>query len=244
MRNLFTIWRRELAACFLSPIAYVTIVMFLSVAGGTFVVLVLNGRDAGLLPVMLFESVILWLPVLITVISMRLFAEEKRSGTIETLMTAPVTEAEVVLGKYAGAVSFLILVVMPAIGDIFILKFMSPGVRSVDVGAILGGALILLLLSSLCVSIGLFVSLLTKNQIVAAVLCMCVVWCVILFGWILSTLPLWVDMSRFADYISATTHIQDFARGLIDVRTVILYVSGTLFMLFVSVRVLESRRWR
>ena len=100
MRNFFTIWHRELAGCFLSPVAYVTMVLFMGAAGGTFMTGVIrNEGSQATLPAILYSSIVMWGTVLVTVISMRLFTEEKRSGTIETLMTAPVTEAAVVLGK-------------------------------------------------------------------------------------------------------------------------------------------------
>lgn len=232
-----------MGACFLSPIAYVTMVVFLAISGGTFLLgVVRNVGSTEPLPILLFGAIIIWLTVLITVISMRLFAEEKRSGTIETLMTAPVTETEVVLGKYAGALTFVLIAVIPAVGYIFLLSALSPGINFVDVGAICGGCLILFLVSSFFVSIGLFVSLMTKNQIIAAICCFCAVWLALIFGELIAALE--IGLEKEGEFISAVTHIEDFSRGLVDTRPIVLYVSGTIFMLFTSTRVLESRRWR
>lgn len=245
MRKFLTIWRRELAACFLSPVAYVTIVVFLAVSGLTFLWGVIKSEGTGeQLSPLLFGAIVVWLTVLVTVISMRLFADEKRSGTIETLMTAPITEAEVVLGKYAGALSFLLIVALPAVGCIFLLERLSPGIDFVDldIGAMLGGCLILFLISAFFVSTGLFISLMTRNQIVAAICCICAIWLALLFGHLVSTSPM--GLEKFGEYVSATTHIEDFSRGSVDTRPIILYLSGTVFMLFAAVRVLESRRWR
>lgn len=242
MRNFRTLWRRELTACFLSPVAYVTLVVFLLCAGGTFLLVVFANHDTGEpLPSMLFASLSVWLTILITVIAMRLFSEEKRSGTLETLMTAPVTDSEVVLGKYAGALTFLALILLPAIGVVFVFDLLSPGVNYVDIGALAGGSIMLLLVAAMCLAIGVAISLLTENQIVAAICTFCAVWFVYLLGWLLSLLPF--GTGNVVESVSGITHMADGARGMIDTRPVVLYLSGTVFMLFLSIRLLESRRW-
>jgi len=245
MRSFFTIWRRELNACFLSPIAYVIMVVFLAMSGGTF----LLGVDKNVgsdepLSNLLFGAVLLWLTVLVPIISMRLFAEEKRSGTLETLMTAPVTDAEVVLGKYAGALSFVLIVALPAIAHIFVLAVLSPAIDivTVDPGAVASGCLVLVLISAFFTAIGLMISLMTGSQIVAAISCFCVLWLCLLAGTLITALP--VDTTRIAQFISPLVHVDDFSRGSVDTRPVILYVSGTIFILFTAVRMLESRRWK
>ncbi|MCK5849947.1 MAG: ABC transporter permease subunit [Kiritimatiellae bacterium] len=243
MRNFFTIWNKELAGCFLSPVAYVTMVLFLAASSGTFMMGVIRNENlAATLPSILFASIMVWLSVLITVISMRLFTEEKRSGTIEPLMTAPVTEAAVVLGKYAGAMSFMMIVTLPVLGCLYILAEMSPAITSVDHYSVLTGYGIVLLISSLCVAIGLLISLTTKNQIVAAICCFCIVWMVLLVGWFISNLP--INAEEIAGYLAAENHMDNFCRGIVDTRPIVLYLSGTIFVLFVAVRTLESRRWR
>ena len=244
MSNFFTIWRRELAACFFSPVAYVLMVAFLVVSSGTFLINVVRGGEIGEpFSVLLFESVIIWLTILVTVISMRLFAEEKRSGSLELLMTVPVTETEVVLGKFAGALSFLIIVVAPVAGTVLFLAALSPNVtlEDLDFGALLGGGLMLALLAAFCVAVGLLVSLTTRNQIIAAIGSFCAVWFVLLMGWVLSIVP---GVGGLADYLSAPDHLESFSRGVVDTRPVVLYVSGTVLVLFGAVRLLESSRWR
>ena len=243
MRNFFTIWRRELAAAFFSPVAYVTLVIFLSASGWVF----LQAAEAKSgtmesLEVLLFMSIFFWVPILTTVISMRVFAEEKRMGTLETLMTAPVTDSEVVLGKYAGALSFLYIVVYPAVSFIFILKALSPGVTSLDIGGMMGGCLLLALVSASSVAIGLLVSLLTKNQIVAAICIFCAVWMPFFVKQVASILPF--GSEKALEYMSIETHALDFAHGSVDTRPVILYLSTAILVLFVAVRLLEMRRWR
>jgi len=242
MRNFFTIWSRELTACFLSPVAYVTMVIFLVVSGGTFAMEVFRGEGStDPLPTMLFAAIVVWLTILITVISMSLFTEEKSSGTMETLMTAPVTEVEVVLGKYAGALMFLLIVTAPAVGNIFILNALSSGIDTVDMGAVAGGCLILILVSALCMSVGLLISLLTQHQIIAAVSCFSAIWFVLMFGQLISALPGGWD--ELEGYLLTLRHIEVFSLGIVDTRPIVLYFSCTTFLLFAAVRVLESRRW-
>ena len=242
MSKFFIIWRRELASCFLSPIAYVTMVIFLCACGLVFLQAA-EGRSGSVesLEVLLFMSIFFWIPVP-TLICMRLFAEEKRLGTLEALMTAPVTDTEVVLGKYAGGLSFVFLVTYPAVSFIFILAALSPGVTAIDTGGIIGGCVMLGLVSAASVAIGLLVSLLTKNQIVAAACTLCAVWLPFFLKPMIALLPFVTE--RPQDYVSIESHIMDFARGSVDTRPIVFYVSFTAFVLFLAVRLLELRRWK
>lgn len=243
MRKTLIIWSKELSSSFLSPVAFVVIAAFLVVSGWTFLKAAeSNAGSHESLEVLLFVSVFLWIPFFVTAITMRLFTEEKRSGTLEALMTAPVSDLAVVMGKFLGAFSFLFVVVAPAIGAIYLLAAFSPGIEEVDLGSLLGGSIILVVISSLCISIGLFVSLLTRNQIVAAICCFTAICFPFLIRTAVSRLPLGSD--RMLEFLSAETHIVDFARGSIDTRPLIMYMSGCVFMLFSSVKALESRRWR
>lgn len=245
MSKFLNIWRRELDACFLSPIAYVIMVLYLAASGWAFMEGVERhvGSDEPL-QILLLDSLFFLLFILVAVITMRLFAEEKRSGTIETLMTSPVTETEIVLGKYAGALTLLIIVMAPGTGFVFLLSFMSPAisVADIDMGALLSCCGILVLLSAFCLSLGLLVSLTTKNQIIAAIACICVNGIVMMIGYMESLFP--IGSGSFIAYVSLETHLLDFGRGSVDTRPIVLYVSGTVFVLFAAIRLLESRRWR
>jgi len=194
-------------------------------------------------PALLFRVIVyFWMPVLVTVITMRLFAEEKRAGTIETLMTAPVSDVQVVLGKYAGALTFLLIATAPAVGQVFLLDFLSPGIDYVDPGAVAGGCLMVVSLSAFCVSIGLVVSLMTRNQIVAAICCFCGVLVPLLAGYLVSVLPL--GSEALVGYVSVHSYLLDYTRGSVDTRPLIMHASGTLFLVFTAVKILESRRWK
>jgi ABC-2 type transport system permease protein len=219
-------------------------ILFIAVSGLIFLASVIwNAGSTVSVVVLNAETILLWLPVLITMVCMRLFSEERRSGTLETLMTAPVTETQIVLGKYAGAMTFLLLVILPAVSFIFMLSFLSPGIHSIDIGAVYGSCLIIVLISFFCVALGMVVSLFTRNMIVSFFAIFCAVWCVILLGNVVTALPEWM-LAPGGDLFSMVVHVDDFAHGSIDTRPIVMYVSGTVCLLFVATRLLESRRWR
>ena len=245
MNRFRAIWKRELTAAFLSPVAYVAMVVFLGATGLTFFTgAIRNEGRTDPLAVYLVGAAVIWLGLLIPVVTMRLFAEEKRSGTLESLMTAPVSEREVVLGKYAGALSFILIVALPAFAGAYILARISPAMSwaAVDKGALLGGVVIFLLLAAFFTALGLVISLTTSNQIISALCSLAAFWFGLLFGWFITVLP-GGDLP-IAHFLSATDQLDAFTRGLLDLRPIILFASGTVFFLFLAVRMLESRRWR
>ncbi len=242
MRKCLAILRRELTALFLSPVAYVTVVVFVAASAWTFLQAVEeNAGSDEPLAVILLVSILLWVPILVTVICMRLFAEEKRSGTIESLMTAPVSEAAVVLGKYVSAFVFACVALLPAVANIYWLALVSPGIESVDHLAVTGVCIILVLTTACCVAIGLLVSLLTRNQIVAAICCFAAVCLPFFVKSLAVALPVIPD--GVVEYISIEAHVTGFAAGSLSLQVVALYGSAVALLLFASVRLLESRRW-
>ena len=242
MRKFFSIFKRELSSLFLSPVAYVTAVVFTAASSWTFIQAVERriGEDESLV-MLLMVSIIVWIPILITVVCMRLFAEEKRSGTLETLMTTAVSERCVVLGKYFSALLFVWIVIAPALASIYWLVYVSPGIESVDHYAFCGGCIMLGLITIACVAIGLLVSLLTRNQIVAAICCFAAICIPFFIKSVAASLPVIGD--EVVDYISFESHLIDFASGNLSLQAVVLYLSVSVLMLFASIRVLESRRW-
>lgn len=242
MRKFLSIFKRELSSLFLSPVAYVTAVVFTAASSWTFIQAVETnvGEDESLV-MLLMVSVMVWLPILITVVCMRLFAEEKRSGTLEALMTTAVSERCVVLGKYFSALLFVWVVVAPALASIYWLVYVSPGIESVDHYAFCGGCVLLGLVSVACVAIGLLVSLLTRNQIVAAISCFAAICVPFFIKSVAVALPVVGD--EVISYISLESHLLDFASGNLSLQAVVLYLSVSVLMLFTSIRVLESRRW-
>ncbi len=242
MRNMLTIWRREFMAVFFSPVAYVTMVVFLSMTGWTFLE-ALDRHDGARDPltVLFFLSIFFWIPILVTVVTMRLFSEERSSGTIEMLMTAPVSDSSVVMGKYAGALTFVLLVISTCAIHLLVILRLSAGVASVDRGALAGGALMIVLISALCTAIGMCISMLTRNQIIAAICCFSAVCIPFFIHSLLSSLPIVRD--SLVQYMALETHIIDFSKGYVSLQAVVLYLSATIFSLFAAIRLLESRRW-
>src|SRR3990170_276574 len=221
-----TIFQRELNAYFLSPIAYVVIAVFTVFSGYFFSVMLGLTQETTLRYSLAYTQFIL--SILTPVITMRLMAEENKTGTIEPLMTAPVTDFEVVFGKFLAAWALYI-------------AFLA-WVGNPDYGAIIASYIGLILMGGLFVSIGLLVSAITKNQIVAAVIGIVALLILLVIGlasagnegWLYSTLK----------YIGTYDHWETFTKGIVDTRDVVYYISFTALLLFIVVRIVESRRWR
>lgn len=248
MNAFFHLWRREMASYFRTSVAYVVGVFFLAVTGFSFWMLaarLARGAADGDMTSTLFGSPWFWLAMLIVtpLLTMRLFAEERRMGTLEMLLTAPVTETEVVLAKFAGAYAAFLLLWMPTLAYASILKQCGAQLPAIDWGPVAAGYLGTALVGSFFLSVGLLSSLLTRHQVVAAMACLAAL------GLLLSAglLPFYSHsepVRQVARAVSAPLHMLDFAAGIIDTRTVVWYLSATVLMLFASIRLLEARRLR
>ncbi len=239
MRSIATMAQRELGAYFLSPIAYAVNAMFLFTAGlafglGTFG----PGNEASLRT--LFEFwILLVLVFVLPMLTMRLMSEELRIGTIETLMTAPITEIEVVLGKFLGAFVFYLIL----LATLLLYPILLSLYGDVDVKLLICNYLGLLLLGALYVSIGLFFSTLTKHQVIA-VLMTCGLLTLMTFAShaLAQRVEGWPKV--FLQQVSIRTHFHDFVRGMLDVNHLVFFLSMTAFFLFLTVKLLEARRWQ
>ncbi len=227
---------RELLSEFCSPIAYVALSVFLLLSGYFFSVILNSTQEASLRYA--FGNFSVTLLFLVPALTMRLLAEEKKTGTLEILMTAPVTEWEVVLAKFAaGWLLYLFVAAPTVIYVIFLRMYGQP-----DWGPIVTGYAGLALMGSVFVAIGLFASALASNQIVAAMLSF-----VILLGfWVLgfATQDATSVLGKVLAYLSLFEHYDTFRRGILDTKDLIYYISTTALFLFLTVRVVESRRWR
>lgn len=226
--------------------AYVVITAFLLVAGLSFCQPLSRhlGGQIGIGEI-LFGAPYFWITVLaaIALITMPLFAEERRTGTLEMLLTAPVTDLQVVLGKYAGALLMFLLTTLPTIIYFIMLKAVAVGMTSMAWTPIFTGYLILWLIGACFIAIGMCVSALTHSQVVAAVGCFVAV--SILF--FLDTLRLVIPgdtVQAALAYLSSTRHVQDFAQGIADTRPIVLYLSLTVFFIFATVKAIEARQWK
>ena len=235
-------------AYFLSPLAYVVMIFFLVIMGYSFWFLasLLAGGQANV-SVMneLFGSFFFWLPMLIVspVLTMRLLAEERRSGTLETLLTVPVGDTAVVLGKYFGALSFFIVMWLPTVSYAFLLHRFSAESAPVDFGPLIGGYLGALVVGAFYLAVGIFCSSVTGNQIVAAMAAFALL-ALVFFAGLLGESTHGETLRQVCNYASSVKHMRDFSRGVIDTRPIIFHISGAAFLLFAAIRVLDSRHWK
>ncbi len=235
MRNTLTIAQRELYAYFVSPIAYIVTAAFLVIGGYLFSLILYFSREATMR--FIFGNLSFILLLIAPMITMRLLAEEHRSGTIELLLTAPVRDWEVVLGKFMASLTlFVAMIALTLVYPLVLFVFGSP-----DGGPILSGYLGLLLAGAGYLSVGLFTSSLSRNQIVSAVLGIVL----LLVLWLADAAGSFAGggISSILSYLSLSSHTSDLTRGVIDTKDVIYYLSFIASFLFLAVRSLESRRW-
>ena len=242
------LWRKEIAACFLSPIAYVVGIFFLAVMGYIFWFLatVLAEGPGGVTVLHLFfASPFFWMVLLVMVpaLTMRLVAEEKRSGTIETLLCAPVTDAAVVLAKYAGVLTFYAAVWLPTLAYVFVLRHFSAVMAPPDLASLATGYLGVLMVGAFYLAIGLFASTLTSNQIIAAMVAFALIG-LFFFSGFLEVTAHSETLRRVGAHLSSYTHVYDLSRGVLDSRPAVFYLSGTALFLFAAVKVVGARQWK
>jgi len=248
MRAFFALWKKELMAYFFSPIAYVVVMFFLILMGFSvwFLIDMLTvGTVSGSIMTVLYgESIFFWVAMLISVpvITMRLLAEEVNTGTIEGLLTAPITERTVVLAKFAGAMTFFISMWLPTMAYAYILHYFDPNM-TIDLLPMLTGSLGTWLIGSTFIALGLLASSITRNQVIASIICLVLIGLAFFSGFIpyLTAIP---TVRNVSSYFSPILHMMDFSRGILDTRPFVLYLSATAFLLFVSIRVVESGKWK
>lgn len=250
MQPYLTLTRRELAGYFVSWTGYAIIAGAAFLMGLSFVILLDKLRlQPSPTPVteLFYATPFFWLVLLpaAPVITMRLFALEKFSGTFETLMTTPVSELQVVLAKFTAALVFYLVMWLPLLACVLTVRYFSHDATALDPGAIGGTFLGLALLGGLFLSLGCFGSALTRNQIVAAMISFAGVIGLFLVGFLLDRVGLNTGWQAQAFYcVAVVDHMQDFARGVVDTRPVVFYLSFTAFFLFLTLRVVEGRRWK
>lgn len=247
MNNLIALTSRELKAFWFSPIAYVVGALFLVLQGVVFwlLVSVLNDPasqasfsigEAFFGPNFFYlTSVLITIPFL----TMRTFSEEKRTGSIELLLTAPVTDMQVVLAKFLGAWFAYILLWLMTLGFFLYLRTMV----AFDWAPVWTGFLGTWLLGGVMASVGILTSSLTRNQVIAAAFCFVILLLLCMVG-MLEFFFRDPETTRLIRYVSLLNHLEDFSRGVVDTRPVVYYLSLTSIMLFFTGRVLNSPRWR
>jgi ABC-2 type transport system permease protein len=261
MKGILAIFRRELNGYFVSPIAYIVIGLFLLIAGWLFA-----GSLADIIPAAAnaqaqaarsggpppsidvpgylirgFVGTLAFMAMLLTpMLTMGVYAEERRRGTMEMLMTSPVTELQIVLGKYLASLTLYVVMLAPTLVYYLAIGFFSdPPLQWKIVWASYLG---IFLLGAMLLALGSFISSLTENQIVAVV----ATFVLFILLWVINLGASSVsgNAGEILKYLSILQHYQDFSQGIIDTTNVIFYLSGIVLGLFLTLRSLDSMRWR
>ena len=238
MNNVYAVFKKEFRSYFNSPIAYIFITAFLVFSGWLFFRGFFLIGQATMRP---FFSILPWeFLFFVPAVTMRLWAEEKKMGTMELLMTLPLNDWEIVIGKFLAAFLFLAITVLLTFTFPLTLYYLGQP----DLGPILGGYIGALLMGAAYLSIGLFISSLTENQIVAFILSVFACFGLFIIGEpiVLTALPGW--LAGIFSFLGLGAHFQSIGRGVIDSRDIIYYLSVIIFFLFLNTRFVESRKWR
>jgi ABC-2 type transport system permease protein len=256
MSNVLAVAQKELKAFFSSPMGYVLVGMWVFLFGAFYVNILayfmrmslqmgqfgmsgpqsVNVNEMMIRPLM--QNVTVLMLIVLPMITMRTYAEEKRSGTIELLLTSPLTDFQIILGKFFGALGLYAVMLAITFVHLALLYFFG----TPEWKPIASGYLGLLLMGACFISVGLFISSLTKNQIVAGV----ATFSVFLLLWIIDWFATFASpgASRVLEYLSIVRHGEDFWKGVIDTTHVIYYLSFITFGLFLTAKSVDSERWR
>jgi len=253
--KIWPIYKKEMRLYFTSPIAWVILTIFLFIAGyffySIFAFFTLASMQSAMNPAMgrdlnvtdsvlrpLFSNVSVILLLLMPLVTMRLFAEERRAGTIELLLTYPVRDGAVLVGKYlAGLTLYALMLALTLVYPLLVFYF-----ARVEWGPLATGYLGLLLMGATFLAVGIFASSLTENQIVASIITFGVLLIFWVIGW--SSDYLGGTWGRVLSHLSLIEHFDSFAKGVLDTRDVLYYVDFTIVALFLTLRSLEARRWK
>jgi ABC-2 type transport system permease protein len=250
MNIFWALFRRELGTFFYALTGYVIIAAVTALTGMSFVVLLQNlGNDPATMPVteMFYSTFYFWLIVLLStpLITMRLFALEKATGTFETLMTTSVGDAQVVLAKFTAALFFYMMAWLPLLGCLFIVRHFTQQEAALDGRTVGGMYLGIFLIGSLFISLGCFASSLTRSQMAAAMISFVLGVGLFSLGFLALAVPVNAEwQSQVLAYFNLFDQMHDFARGVVDSRAVVFYLSATFLFLFLTLRVVEARRWK
>jgi ABC-2 type transport system permease protein len=257
MQGLYAVYRKELGHYFVSPVAYAVVGVFTFICSLVFnnilsqaVLSAAQMQMQGMssptdIPSAVVEQYVFFaatmLLFLTPMLTMSVYAEERKRGTMELLMTSPITEFQIVAGKFCAAFTILVGLILPSVLPVVFMYFTSD--PRMPVRIILSGYLGLFLLGACLMALGTFISSLTESQIIAAVL----TFAVFLLVWIIDALVpsgSSAALTSTMGYFSVIRHLQDFVRGVIDTSGLIYYVSFIGFFVFLTVRSVDSMRWR
>ena len=250
MQAYLTLTRRELATFFLSISGYVIISGLALLVGLDFITLINSvGTDPVSMPItqLFFNNLLLWIIIVLTapVITMRTFALEKATGTFETLTTTPVSEMQIVAAKFTAAVIFFVVMWLPTLAYMFIVQHFTNQTGALDIGTLCSMYLGLFLAGCFILSIGCFASAITRSQVVAGMITLVAGIALLMLNWLAQSVsPNGQWQAQVLGLFNLTQQMTDFTRGILDTRILVFYVSVTFFFLFLTLRVIESRRWK
>ena len=247
--NYLPVYKKELRSYFTSPIAYMVMLFFLLMTGIFFMIIFNDFNQASMyagspygggnnlnitnhvVRPLLGNMTVIMLFV-IPLVTMKLFAEERKSGTMELLLTYPLSDMAILLGKFFAALTLLLIMLgLTLVYTLFMAIHSSP-----ESGTLISGYLGLVLTASAFTALGLFISSLTENQLIAAV----ATFSILLIFWVIQ----WLTPSEILSYVSINKHTENFIKGIIDTRDVVYFLSFTVLWMFMTLRVLESKKWR
>jgi ABC-2 type transport system permease protein len=235
VRNTLAIARKEFNSYLTSPMAYVVTGIFLILSGVFFGISSSTYLETSVKGFLDTGSLVLLL--LAAVLTMRLIAEERKIGTLELLLTAPVRDSEIILGKFLGSLGILtVMLVLTLYYPLLLFIFGDP-----DIGPIFTGYLGLYLLGGTCLAIGLFASSVTNNQVVSAVVAGGILFALWFIGLAANYLP--ESIGEVINFFSLSYYFSDFVTGIIDTRGIVFYISIAALFLFLAIRSLENSRW-
>lgn len=236
LQSVWPIFKKELRAYFDSPTAYVVITAFLLVTGWFFTTNFFVVAQADLRVIF---SIIPFIFLFFTpAITMRLISEERKSGTMELMVTMPISDASIIVGKYLAGLALLIASILPTL--VYVVSVAILG--DMDAGPTIGGYVGLILMGAAYLAIGTYGSSLTDSQVVAFIVSFFITFLFFLLDKVLFLLPAWLVSP--VEYLSIETHFQNISRGVIDSRDVVYYFSLIGLSLYFAARSLASRRWR
>ena len=250
MRTFLVLLEREMKSYFYSPIAYVVLCFFLALTGyNAYVVTSLLNKGPSDITMIegFFGIAIFWFGFIpmIPLITMRLYSEEFKSGTIETLMTAPVEDWQVVASKFAGSLLFYIVLWAPTTLYFVIFQYVTGQTAAASLGSYLGSYGMLILMGAFYLSLGCLASVITRNQIIAAIIALVLVVLMFFTGVIASRTGTATQAFRdFVAYFSSYEHLAGYSRGLIDTRPVVYYLSLTILIQFLTFHIFQFRKWK
>jgi len=232
-KEMFAVMKKDLRDYFNSPIAYIVITIFLVFVGFFFFKDFFFYNQAEMRS--LFQLMPLMLTFVIPAVTMRLFSEERHSGSFEILMTLPISSRDIVIGKFLAGSIFSAVMISPTLLYLITIIFLG----SPDIGVIIGGYIGVILLSALYTSIGLLASSLTRNQIVAFISA----WAACFFLWLIDKIVFFMPAKLgFLTYLGSDYHFQNIAKGIIDSRDIIYFISVCVLSLMFTIKAVEERR--